>query len=134
MARRQLGGCSNGLSVWAPLAIMIVVCIQAATVCTAFAPSKLQLHNRHHHDVATRPSSSSLQALPIIDAASATSSFLIASEAAATSNADAAAAAAAAAANSESILNSILHTPTLWSVLAMMSIVALLVVWEEAIE
>ena len=129
MARRQQGGCSSGLWVWAPLAI-IIVCIQAATVCTAFAPCKLQLqlHNRHHHHVAARPpsSSSSLQALPIIDAASAASSFLIASEAAAD--------AADAAANSESMLNTILHTPTLWSVLAMMSIVALLVAWEEAIE
>ena len=35
---------------------------------------------------------------------------------------------------SNNILSTLLRTPTLWSVLAMTSIVALLVAWEEAIE
>ena len=34
---------------------------------------------------------------------------------------------------SSSIMYTILHTPTLWSVLAMTSIVALLVLWEETV-
>ena len=32
------------------------------------------------------------------------------------------------------MVDSLLHDPTLWSVLAMTSIVALLVAWEEAVE
>jgi hypothetical protein len=35
--------------------------------------------------------------------------------------------------STNTILYTILHTPTLWSVLAMISIVALLVLWEETV-
>ena len=45
-----------------------------------------------------------------------------------------AAAAAIGAIGQKPMLASLLHTPTLWSVLAMTSIVALLVAWEESIE
>ena len=38
------------------------------------------------------------------------------------------------ASTDDNILTTLLRTPTLWSVLAMTSIVALLVAWEEAIE
>jgi len=39
-----------------------------------------------------------------------------------------------ASTDDSNILSTLLRTPTLWSVLAMTSIVALLVAWEEAIE
>ena len=40
----------------------------------------------------------------------------------------------AAAVSAASAASAVLHSPTLWSVLAMTSIVALLVAWEEAVE
>ena len=36
--------------------------------------------------------------------------------------------------NGQMMMKVLLHSPTLWSILAMISIVALLVVWEEAVE
>ncbi|KAL7530275.1 hypothetical protein ACHAXR_003399 [Thalassiosira sp. AJA248-18] len=79
----------------------------------------------------TTASASSLQALPfdeIIQSACSSSSsstpFLLAASDAATD----------VLVYDEPMLNTLLHIPTLWSVLAMTSIVALLVAWEESVE
>ena len=116
------------------LAIIITTCLLAGsslTCCSAFAPSKLPR-------VSSSPSSSSLQAAflpPVvdIDALQSTSAFLLADATAAVTGA--AEAAVVESSNDGGLtLSSLLHIPTLWSILAMTSIVALLVAWEEAIE
>ena len=115
--------------------------------CTAFTPpttslssaSLLQQIQRHAPSSST---SSKLQALPLDDIilyhslslSSSSSNILLSS----TSTSDVLAAAEAlkevTAVEPISILDKLLHIPSLWSIFAMTSIVGLLVAWEESIE
>ena len=119
------------------LLLLLVSCFIASSTVLAFAPSR-KLSSLPHATVERRrqrgtySSSSSLHAAEaffsptFLDGATfqQSSTFVLAD----------AAAAAIGAIGQKPMLASLLHTPTLWSVLAMTSIVALLVAWEESIE
>ena len=120
----------RGWSILAPLSCLLVLTSEGVY---AFAPSKLPRVESFKSTIQPRRppmSSPPLQALalPLLDEViqSTSTAFLIADGAVSSS--------AATGGQATDMLTSLLHTPTLWSILAMTSIVALLVAWEKAIE
>ena len=111
------------------LLLLGILILHCNSYCNAFVPP---------------PTSSTLQALPIdeILTSSTTTSVVSSTSSSHVSSLllqsstllSTTAATATDITTSTDILSTLLRTPTLWSVLAMTSIVALLVAWEEAIE
>jgi len=128
-------------------------------VGNAFAPPSRPLHLQKHNYAPSRHLqyspynlSSKLQVVPLndivqLDSSAMTSTFHLltdigvcmnspSSEIVLTSFASSSSSVVAASVeeSGDSILAALLHNPTLWSIVAMTSIVALLVVWEKSIE
>lgn len=139
--RSSRGGGGILLSTFSPISTMaslplLLLLLFVVGVCCAFTPPSSKF------TTSTRPSflSSSLQALPIdeIISSATTATTAVTDHLSSTSTIQLASSQVLdvieqAEAN-EPMLASLLHIPTLWSVLAMTSIVALLVAWEESIE
>ena len=115
--------------------------------CNAFVPSPTstsKLLQKQLYTPSPIPSTTLLQALPIDEILTSTTTSVVSSmssshlpsllQSSSTLLTTTATATDITTSTDDNILSTLLRTPTLWSVLAMTSIVALLVAWEEAIE
>lgn len=115
-----------------------IICCNFNNYCNAFAPpSSTTLQQQHALSQSLHNKTPLLLMMPINDIIQSTTTSSISTVA--TSSSSSASSTLflltdSAIAASKNILGEMLHIPTLWSILAMTSIVALLVAWEESVE
>ena len=114
-----------------------IICCNFNNYCNAFAPPSSTTLQQQHAPPQSLHKTPPLFMMPINDIIQSTTTSSISTVA--TSSSSSASSTLflltdSAIAASKNMLGEMLHIPTLWSILAMTSIVALLVAWEESVE
>lgn len=115
-----------------------ILCCNFNNYCNAFAPPSSTILQQHapSQPLQNKTPHPLLFMMPINDIIQSTTSSSISTVATSSSSASSTLflLTDSAIAASKNMLGEMLHIPTLWSILAMTSIVALLVAWEESVE
>ena len=115
-----------------------IICCNFNNYCNAFAPPSSTILQQQHAPSQPLHKTPLLFMMPINDIIQSTTTSSSISTVAAQSSSSASSTlfllTDSAIAASKNMLGEMLHIPTLWSILAMTSIVALLVAWEESVE